>query len=147
MKLICSEEHYKQLKEFVGQDLSIPDGVERETSNEIYVSKLKKERGTAQPTSDDFARQNLQYNPNYGTGWVIREQEESLNQIGSLENLKTLNQGTLKHDVETLVNIINAIPEDIRNEAILIAMKHIIKNIDWSKIDDSLKNELISDIK
>lgn len=146
MKLICSEDHYKQLKEFVGADLSVGDGVERETSNEIYVSKLKGEKGNGQPTSDDFARRGLQYNPIYGAGWIIREEDEGAEQIGPLEDLKTLNQNTLKHDVETLVSIINGISEEVRSEAIVIALKHIITNVDWSKIDASLRNEIIKNM-
>ncbi len=135
MKIIIPEDC---LNEIINKDLSIIQGDQKLPHTEVAVGRLQK--GGKQVTTDDFARQASQYNPSYYGGGYLREESES--EITNLDVLDVMDQRGLKQVVNTLIHNFKTIPDENKNEAIAIALKYILKSVNWSEMDQNYKQEL-----
>ncbi len=137
MKIIIPEH---LVTEIINKDLSYIKGDQPQPQTEVGVGRIQ--TNGRQSTTDDYARQATQNNPlYYGLGYL---REESTSEIASIDILDTLDQRGLKQVVNTLVHNFKTIPEDNKSEAIAIAMKFILSNINWNAFDPNYKQELIS---
>lgn len=125
------------LNEIINKDLSYIEGDQPYPSKEIVVSQPRKNGLTN--TSDTYATQAAQYVHQYPSGWYLRE----ANGDDFLSILDALNQKGLKQLLINVNHSFGAVDKNSQNEVVAVSIKYLCSNIDWSKVDNTFKEQIV----
>ena len=139
------------MNELLNIELAIDKGDQNDPVTQISGSRPRF-NGEMQNTLDTFAVQAASNNryPVYGVGrGIMQEEEEFENQPLSydINLLDAMHEQSLKQLFLTFKEALFSVDEKNINDAILIVTKNLLDSVDWSKIDNKNKNDMVTSIK